>query len=142
MISLGNFNSLLVIAAYELAAEHEEITALHRFSKINVPEEYIQLISQANQIEVKVANEMYIRIWGPKVCVEMNEAYDIQNYLTESLAIGDDEGGGALLYLDGLQGFGVYLCRFADLDVNEAVFISPSLEDLLVKGIGIEQLLQ
>ena len=39
---------------------------------------------------------------GPKGCIEMNEAYDIQGFMLASLAIGDDEGGNALIYGKGV----------------------------------------
>ncbi|WP_312029535.1 hypothetical protein [Paenibacillus sedimenti] len=38
------------------------------------------------------------------------------------------------------KGFGLYLCRFADLGVEESKMIAPSLRDLLVNNIGIEVL--
>jgi hypothetical protein len=57
--------------------------------------------------------------------------------LPKSLAIGDDEGGGALIYLHGKAGFGLYLCRFADIDIDEAVLVAPSLTELLVNNVGI-----
>lgn len=68
---------------------------------------------------------------------EMNEAYEIQENIPSSLAIADDEGGNALLYLDGYNGFGLYLIGFNDLDSDELQFVSYSLSDFLLKEIGI-----
>lgn len=44
------------------------------------------------------------------------------------------------MYLSGKEGFGLYYCRMADLDINEAVKISNGLSDLLVNGEGIDVL--
>ena len=84
---------------------------------------------------------MYIRIWGASDCIEMNEAYKVQNYLLHSLAIGDDEGGGALIYLQGKDGFGIYYNSFGNLDMEDAVKIAPSLTELLVNNVGVNILL-
>ncbi|MBC2582759.1 SMI1/KNR4 family protein [Clostridium sp. DJ247] len=126
------------IDANQCPATEEEIVSLKKFSTIEVPLEYLEIIRQATEIEIKVDNEMYIRIWGPNSCIELNDAYYVQKYLPNSLAIGDDEGGGALVYLNGKDGFGIYMCRFADLDIEEAVKIAPSLYDLLVNNVGID----
>lgn len=58
----------------------------------------------------------------------MNEAHDIQKYIPNSLAIGDDEGGMALLYIDGKEGFGLYTVGFGNLDIEETIKIAPSLK--------------
>ena len=92
-------------------------------------------------VEINVNDQMYIRIWGASDCIEMNEAYKVQNYLLYSLAIGDDEGGKVLLYANGKEGFGLYMVDFGDLDIEEAIKISPSLKLLLTDGVGVEKLL-
>ena len=71
----------------------------------------------------------------------MNEAYHIQKYIPQSLAIGDDEGGNALIYATGQEGFGVYVVAFNDLDIDEMKYVSDSLISLLVNGMGVETLI-
>lgn len=138
---LENISSVYTIAASQSPSNGEEIKALHKISTIDVPTEYIELIQLASEIEFNVSNQMYIRIWGALGCIEMNEAYDVQKYLPNSLAIGDDEGGGALIYLQGKDGFGIYYNRFTDLDMEEAVKIASSLTELLVNNVGVNILL-
>lgn len=87
-------------------------------------------------MEILVDGEGYIRIWGAALCLEMNEAHCIQTYLPGALAIGDDEGGGALIYTKGTQGQGLYLARFGNLVSADALFIAPSLREFLYDGIG------
>ncbi|MBI9051894.1 MAG: SMI1/KNR4 family protein [Anaerolineaceae bacterium] len=119
-------------------ATNEEIEQLRNFSPISLPKEYIDLVLDATEIEIKVNNVMYIRIWSPLGCIDMNEAYQIQKYIPKSLAIGDDEGGTALLYIEINNELGLYLCRFADPGIEEAEKIAPSLKDLLVNDIGVD----
>lgn len=138
---LDNIGSLYTIDAKQSPSKKEEIKALQDFSAIEVPAEYIEIIQLASDIEFNVSGQMYIRIWGASGCIEMNEAYEVQKYLPNSLAIGDDEGCGALIYLQGKDGFGIYYNRFADLDIEEAVKIAPSLTELLVYNVGVNTLL-
>ncbi|MEI5907331.1 SMI1/KNR4 family protein [Bacillus spongiae] len=138
---LNNISSVYRIDARQFPSKKEEIKALQELSTIDVPTEYIELIQLGSDIEINVSNQMYIRIWGASGCIEMNEAYEVQRYLPNSLAIGDDEGGGALIYLHGKEGFGLYHNRFADLDIEEAVRIAPSLTELLVNNVGVNTLL-
>lgn len=73
--------------------------------------------------------------------MEMNDAYNIQKYIPNSLAIGDDEGGKVILYISGQNGYGLYQVGFGDLDINDAEFISPSLTELLIYGVGANNFL-
>lgn len=139
MSILNNLSRKFSLDVFQPASLDEDIEKLKESSNIEIPNEYIEIIREKTEIEICVSGEMYIRIWGASGCIEMNDAYNIQKYLPDSLAIGDDEGGGALLYLFGNEGFGLYLCEFGDLDINEAIKIAPSLEDFLTKNVGIEK---
>ncbi|WP_027621922.1 SMI1/KNR4 family protein [Acetivibrio clariflavus] len=138
MSILDNVSNLYSVDVKKPPATEEEIIQLINSSPIDVPLEYLEIVREATEVEIKVKNEMYIRIWSPTSCIEMNEVYFVQKYLPKSLAIGDDEGGGALIYLHGKEGFGLYLCRFSDLDIDEAKMIAPSLADLLLNNVGID----
>ena len=85
-----------------------------------------------------MVNNDYIRFWGADGCIELNTAHNVAKQLPNSLAIGDDGGGGFILYLNGLEGFGLYYCRMADLDINEAVKLSSGLSNLLENGEGLD----
>lgn len=141
MSSIQNMNVVFRIDASDFASSENAIQNLMKFSQINVPIEFIEIISELTEVEISVNNEMYIRIWGAENCIEMNEAYNIQKYIPNSLAIGDDEGGNALIYANGPRGYGLYLISFNDLEVEEMKFISSSLFDLLHNATGIDVIL-
>lgn len=50
-------------------------------------EEYIEIVKENIELEIYVDGEMYIRIWGPEGCNELNEAYNIRKYLPKSLVL-------------------------------------------------------
>lgn len=129
------------IATFRSASSENEIAALEMFSSIHVPEEFINIIRQKTEVEILVSNEKYIRLWGAGGCVEMNRAYSIQRYIPFSLAIGDDEGGNAIIYATGNAGFGLYIVAFNDLGTDEMIYLSATLERFLVDGEGISVIL-
>ena len=140
MSIVKELNKIFRIDASCKASREEEIDELIKFSPIKVPHEYLDLIREKTELEINVENQKYIRIWGADGCVEMNEAYYIQKYIPCSLAIGDDEDGNAIMYAEGKQGFGVYAIAFNDIDIDEMIFISESLTEILIHAKGIEKL--
>ncbi len=116
----------------------DSIMKLKDFSPIQIPEEYFEIITERKEIEINIRDIDYIRIWSADNSIEMNNGYDIQKYIPNSIAIGDDEGEYILLYANGKQGFGLYIVEFGNLDAEEMKYISKSLKDLLLKGIGTD----
>ena len=141
MSVLTELNEIYRIDASNNASDEREIADLIAFSSIKVPSEYLELIREHTEVEINVQDQRYIRIWGAKGCIEMNEAYLIQKYIPDSLAIGDDEGGHAILYAEGQNGFGIYAIGFGDLDIDDMIFIAKSLKDMLISANGVEILL-
>ena len=72
----------------------------------------------------------------------MNVAYKIQKYIPCSLAIADDEECNVLIYATGKNGFGLYVVSISDLEIDEMIYVSQSLADLLVHGEGIDTIIK
>ncbi|GAA0124074.1 SMI1/KNR4 family protein [Clostridium butanoliproducens] len=125
------------IDASKPASNNKEIEKLVKFSNINIPEDFLEVIRELTDVEINVDGEKYIRIWGADGCIDMNEAYSIQDNIPNSLAIADDEGGNALIYTTGDQGFGIYIIAFNDLDIDELQYVAGSLTELLKNNVGI-----
>lgn len=141
MSIISELNKIFRIDSSCDASKENQIDELIRFSSIKVPNEYLELIKEQTELEINIQNKKYIRIWGADGCIEMNESYLIQKYIPTSLAIGDDEDGNAIIYAKGKNGFGVYAVAFNDLDVNEMIFISKSLKEILIFANGVEKLI-
>ena len=138
---INKLNTMYRIDASNNPSEEREIEELIKYSSIPVPNEYLELIRKISEVEISIQDRKYIRIWGADGCIEMNKAYFIQKYIPNSLAIGDDEEGNAIMYAKGENGFGIYLVAFNNLDMDDMVFISKSLKDILISGNGVEKLL-
>lgn len=141
MSIISEFNEKFRIDVSCNASDENEINELINFASIKIPTEYLELIREKTELEINIQNKKYIRIWGADGCIEMNEAYYIQKYIPNSLAIGDDEDGNAIIYADGKNGFGVYAVAFNDLGTDEMIFIAKSLSDIFIFAKGIEKLL-
>lgn len=139
-VSFFEVNDKLRLDVYKPASSRDDIEKMKsHFKDIVIPQEYLMFVSQMTEAEFLVMDESYIRIWGVEGCMEMNEVYNVQKYIPSSLAIGDDEGGKAILYALGNNGYSLYKVGFGDLDINDAEFISPSLTELLIYGVGIDK---
>ena len=126
------------IDASKPASNTDEIERLVEYSDINIPEDFLEVIKELTEIEINVDGEKYIRVWGADGCIEMNDAYSIQDNIPNSLAIADDEGGNALIYTTGDKGFGIYVIAFNDLDIDELKYVAGSLSELFKDNVGID----
>ena len=138
---LDNLNEQYEIVLSEPASSEEEIQKLIEFSEITVPEEYLNILRQQSEITILVKNckyKIYIAIRGAAVCIDMNKSLEIQKWIPDSLAFADNGGGIALMYATGLEGFGVYAADFSTIDIKDAVYLSESLERLLIHAEGID----
>ena len=138
MSILGKMSKSFKITMSDIKSSDIEIDELIQYSKIDIPLEFLEIIKERTELEILVNGEKYIRIWGANGCIEMNDAYHIQKYIPNSLAIGDDECSNAVLYANGNNGFGVYMVSFGDLSIDEIVYIADSLEAFLVNEEGID----
>ena len=138
MSILGKMSKSFKITMSDIKSSDIEIDELIQYSKIDIPLEFLEIIKERTELEILVNGEKYIRIWGANGCIEMNDAYHIQKYIPNSLAIGDDECSNAVLYANGNNGFGVYMVSFGDLGIDEIVYIADSLEAFLVNEEGID----
>lgn len=120
------------------ASSADEIATLRSASPVELPKDYVALIQEGTELEFAIDNRDYIRIWGASGCIEMNQAYNIGTSIPFSLAIGDNEGGAALIHIDQVDRPGIYLVSLGCLDFEEAKFIAPSLRAFLIDEVGIE----
>lgn len=138
MSIINKFHKLFRIDVSAAKSDQNEINELIEYSNIAVPYEFIKIIEEKTEMEICVNNKKYIRVWGARGCLEMNKIYNIQKYIPNSLAIGDDECDNVVLYAQGKKGFGVYMVSFNNLDIEDLKYISSSLEAFFIKGEGVD----
>ena len=137
MSIFNKMSKMFELVTSETKSSSIEIDELIQYSKIDIPREFLDIIKERTEIEIWVNKEKYLRLWGAKGCIEMNDSYHIQHYIPESLAIGDDECSNALLYAKGNFGFGLSIVALNEVDVDEMVYIADSLDSFLTNAEGI-----
>ena len=116
------------------AAEIDQLVAKYP----HVPTDYLELVSDATEIEMGWQGGQYLRVWNPAGCVEMDEGYGFSERIEGAIPLGDNGGGGALVYMEGERGWGLYLVDYGNIGRSEAKWIAVSLSSLLIEGEGIE----
>jgi hypothetical protein len=141
---LDRLNSIFKVYCFKDGATKESIKKLIEFSPIEIPQDYLDLISKQQEIEMQVAGEYYLRLWDVDRCIDLNQAYNIQEDIPTSLAIGSDGGGSVLIYMNIDNNFGLYLAPLACLyePADDCEYIAPSLERFLVFAEGIDAYLR
>ena len=116
----------------------DSINDLKTFSPVAIPQEYFDIIENSEEIEFIIKDWKQITIWNANSCIEINRAYNIQKYISQSISICDVGHDNILLYANGKKGFGLYIAAFNNLDIDEMMYISKSLKDFILKEIGID----
>lgn len=133
-----HFSSSFQVIRCDIGEKSESIYELNKWFNISLPIDYVQLLQQMSEIEINCSNK-YIRIWNVQGCIEMNTAYDIQKYIPDSMAIGDDGYCNVFIYANGSNGFGLYILPLDDIEFDGLIFLAPSISDFFCKNIGVEK---
>lgn len=134
---LESLNPLFKLLSHSPATTQKEISKLKKAFP-NMPTEYVDLMQEATEIELKSRDGQYMRIWAPSGCLEMDAGYEISSRINGAIPIGDDGGGRVIFYMDGEQGHGLYYDDYGNLNRADAVFIGPSLRALLQEATGLK----
>ena len=108
---------------------------------MSLPDDYLRTVREDADLEISICGEKILRLWSAEGCIEMNEAYRIQEYMPSSWAVGDDEGGYAVVFAEEDGAVGLYAVSFSDLDDREKVFLAGSLSCFLHEGCGTDAFL-
>lgn len=141
MRSISKIHPSLEVVRFELASTLEDVKRLQRSSPTEVPRDYAEWVQVASELEIVDKNATCcFRVWDVDGCLEMNEAYDVKRSLPGALAVGDNEAGALLVYLSSVRKPGLYRVSLGDMDVDSAVWIAESLDELLFEAKNVELL--
>ena len=79
-----------------------------------------------DDMEFGICGEKVLRLWTTAGCCEMNKAYHIQEYPPDAWAIGDDEGGFAIIRVKDETKPGIYAVSLSSPEDNEKYLPLPS----------------
>jgi hypothetical protein len=103
--------------------------------KIEIPPFYIDFLKEKNLKESRLLDNDLTLLYGADELTEMNQAYEIQQYLPEYLNIGNDSGDYALLIKDAeVNDTCIYLVEYGSLDRDDICTIAFSMEQWKLAG--------
>jgi hypothetical protein len=126
---LGRLHPEIRVLAQRPGAAVAAISGL-RGRYAHFPEALAELMQEATELELSYRGR-YLRLYGPSHCIEMDEAYSISVRIPGAIAIGDNGGGEAIVFLPGK---GIHRTGYGALDPDEVQFVAGSLEELLVEA--------
>jgi hypothetical protein len=71
-----------------------------------MPDDYISLIREATEFELETSDGVYLRIWAPFDCLDVETGHSISKYLPGAIPIGDDGGDDIFFYWNGARDHG------------------------------------
>ena len=105
MAVLSQMASMFRLATSGRGASADEINALRDFFRNagrSLPQDYVELLLMASEVEIIVEGTGCIRFWSPEGVRKMNEVHALQSYITNGVAIGGDEGEAVYVLMNGV----------------------------------------
>ena len=116
----------IIVLSQQPGATQEELAALARRFPA-VPDTLLELMLDATEIELSY-RDRYLRLYGPRGCTEMDDAYGISEALPNAITIGDNGGCKAIVLLANA----VYRVGYGALELDELKPVANSVHELLV----------
>jgi len=69
---LNKLHNRFQIETQQLGCSASDLDALKEYASIEIPKDYLDIISEASEIEIAIDENEYIRIWGSSGVIEMN----------------------------------------------------------------------
>jgi len=134
MSLLKNLHPRFRVERFDPAAGEADIAKLAGAFPSEIPAEYLELVREGTEVELRVDGTRYLRIWGPKGVLDQSAGYPFRRYIPSAIPVGDDGGGNALVYMNGVRGPGLYWVDYGNIDADDARFAAVSMRGLLVEG--------
>ena len=114
------------VLTQESGATPSEIATLKsRFPTL--PDLLADLMLDATELELSYRGR-YLRLYGPRGCIEMDNAYGISDAIPTAITIGDNGGGEAIVLVENT----VYRIGYGALAPDELNYIASSVDELLI----------
>ncbi len=133
---MERFEEILIKNKFPKRTEHPQtqIAEIETAIKFTLPDDYKFFLSNYSGHEAFIGKE-YVRLWDIDELLEMNNGYEILEYLPLTLAIGGN-GAGEFIAIEkiGLNDLRVALAPFIGMDEREQhIEIGNSFTDFLVR---------
>ena len=105
-----------------------------------VPRQYRGFLQSYTSVQLYIAPNVNLAVFGPAEVLQTDEDYEIARYLPGAFPLGTDFNSGLLFASDRFERRGLYRCDFGALHYAGADFVCGSLTALLEDMEGIDVL--
>lgn len=107
-------------------ASKDDIKLFEKLSGFILPADYVDFLRKSNGGEGFIGENAYLILWPVEQLLEMNSAYQTQEYAPGLLLIGSDGGGEAIAFDTNSPEFPVVSVPFVGMDRSLIRFVSPN----------------
>jgi hypothetical protein len=111
------------------------IQQLESDTGLRLPEEYIDFLQQANGGEGFIGNS-YLILWLAEELLEMNKAYEVEEYDPGLFLFGSDGGGEAYAFDTRMDSKPIVSVPFVGMELQLARFMASNFREFLEKLLG------
>lgn len=117
-----------VLAHFNMAepASEEAIQEFKQLSGLELPADYITFLKKSNGGEGLVGKNAYLILWPVEQLINLNKAYQVEEYIPGLLFIGSDGGGEAIALDTRVPTYPVVSVPFVGMDSNLIRLISSN----------------
>lgn len=122
----------------------EEIDELQQFSKVPIPNEFIEFLREVGEAEIGVKDKKdgydgRIIIYPAVNCIDATEGLDpSESPLDSYIVVATNASGGLILYGVKDNVIGVYIADEVYFDENETLYMAPSLKEFFENDTGVD----
>jgi len=127
---LGRLHPEIRVLAQKPGASEADTRALAKLFP-GLPVGFLDLMREATELELSYRG-VYLRLCGPKGCIEMDEAYQISRQVPGAITVGDNGGSEAIVFMSLPPGPGLFRLGYGALAIDELSCVAESLEAALV----------
>jgi len=122
-----------MIASLELnePATQNAIDEFQRVSGLKLPQDYVRFLMMSNGAEGIIGTKAYVMLWRLEELIELNEAYNVQEYAKGLFLFGSDGGGEAYAFDIRSQTISIVRVPFVGMDVNLAVRVADNFDQFI-----------
>lgn len=107
-----------------------EINYFLKEINFKISDDFVNFYKESDGCEINLDN-IYFTMWSLSEMIELNNAYNVEDFAPDFFLIGSD-GGGNAISIKKDSGF-IYEIPFVGMDNNEAIFKNISLKKFIEK---------
>jgi hypothetical protein len=112
-------------------APSDAVSSLQRSCRMELPQDYLNFLTFFNGAAGTLPNSYHLILWPAETLLDLNEAYQVQEYAPGIFIFGSN-GGGEAYGFDTRSSMAVIQVPFVGMALSEAEYLAPSFTAFLI----------